>query len=120
MNLYYFFRHDRKLVARYKPSGIPNSNSFVPNVSKLPNQQFGASLEFIRLNNNDKLIPPIMTVCIDFLSDPENLDTEGIFRKAGNVAMVKEMKAKINNGEEIVFTGGDVHIGTWPLSRFYK
>ena len=88
------------MVARWKPSGAQRSPSTFQ-VAKLPSQQFGASLEWIRLNNNDQLIPPIMNVCMDFLSKPDNLETEGIFRKCGNASQIKELMAKINNGERV-------------------
>ena len=89
-------------------------------MSKLPTQQFGASLEWIRVNNNDQLIPPIMNICMDFLSKPDNLETEGIFRKSGNASQIKELMAKINNGERIVFSQGDVHIAAVILKTFLK
>lgn len=111
--------HDRKSVARWKPSGASISNSDYQ-VSKLPTQQFGASLEWIRVNNNDQLIPPIMNICMDFLSKPDNLETEGIFRKSGNASQIKELMAKINNGERIVFSQGDVHIAAVILKTFLK
>ena len=118
-NFSFFFRHDRKSVARWKPSGASISNSDYQ-VSKLPTQQFGASLEWIRVNNNDQLIPPIMNICMDFLSKPDNLETEGIFRKSGNASQIKELMAKINNGERIVFSQGDVHIAAVILKTFLK
>ena len=56
-------------------------------------QQFGASLEWIRINNgNNPLIPPIMLACTDFLSTPDCLETEGIFRRSANAALVKELQ----------------------------
>ncbi len=58
--------------------------------------QFGASLEWIRINNgNSLLIPPIMLACTDFLSTPDCLETEGIFRRSANAALVKELQ--VNN-----------------------
>ena len=56
-------------------------------------QQFGASLEWIRINNgNTLLVPPIMLACTDFLSTPDCLETEGIFRRSANAALVKELQ----------------------------
>ena len=72
------FRNDRKLVDKYKPKGAEGPNQL--SESKLPTQQFGASLEWIKNQNNNQMIPPIMNVCMDFLSKPENLEVEGIFR----------------------------------------
>jgi len=112
--------NDKKMVKRWKPSGALKASTSTFQVAKLPTQQFGASLEWIRLNNNDQLIPPIMNVCMDFLSKPDNLETEGIFRKCGNASQIKELMAKINNGERIVFSDGDVHIAAVILKTFLK
>ena len=46
-----------------------------------PTQQFGVTIEWINANQH-ATIPPIMTKCIDFLSHPDCLETEGIFRSA--------------------------------------
>ena len=61
-----------------------------------------------------------MNICMDFLSKPDNLETEGIFRKSGNASQIKELMAKINNGERIVFSEGDVHIAAVILKTFLK
>jgi Rho GTPase-activating protein 1 len=114
----HFLRHDRKSVKRWKPAGAAVNQVLVE--SKLPTQQFGASLEWIKNNNNDQLIPPIMNTCMDYLAKPDNLETEGIFRKSGNAAQIKELMAKINNGERIVFSDGDVHIAAVILKTFLK
>ena len=37
-------------------------------------------------------IPPIMLKCIDFLSRPDCLETEGIFRRSANAALIKELQ----------------------------
>ena len=44
-----------------------------------PSQQFGATIEWIR-GNHQTDIPPIMAKCVSFLSHPDCLETEGIFR----------------------------------------
>ena len=78
-------------------------------------------MEWIRANNNDQLIPPIMNLCMDFLSKPDNLETEGIFRKSGHLGQIKELMARINNGERILFNDiGDVHIAAVILKTFFK
>jgi Rho GTPase-activating protein 1 len=55
-----------------QPSQI-NLNSWTPS------QQFGVTIEWISANHPAN-IPPVMTMCIDFLSHPDCLETEGIFR----------------------------------------
>ncbi len=98
------------------PPGSPGASS----ADLLPSQQFGASLSWIKNNNNGQDIPPIMNVCMDFLSKPDNLETEGVFRKSGNAAQIRELMAKINKGETIVFSEGDVHIAAVILKTFLK
>ena len=58
--------------------------------------------------------PPIVSLCIEFLSLPECLETEGIFRRAARVVKVKEYQSVINAGGAIEFStqnlGEDVHL----------
>ena len=55
--------------------------------------------------------PPIVSQCIDFLSLPECLATEGIFRRAARVAKEKEYQSVINAGGKVEFSSGeDVHL----------
>ena len=44
--IFKFFRHDQKLVSKYKPTGAFSSENLYE--SKLPTQQFGASLGKIK------------------------------------------------------------------------
>lgn len=37
----------------------------------LPTQQFGVSLQFIKDNNDGEVIPPVITQCVRFLSQPD-------------------------------------------------
>jgi Rho GTPase-activating protein 1 len=37
----------------------------------LPTQQFGVSLQFIKLNNNGEIIPPLVQKCVEYLSLPD-------------------------------------------------
>lgn len=42
------------------------------NSSKLlPSRQFGVSLSFIKENNENVAIPPIVSQCVEFLSQPD-------------------------------------------------
>lgn len=121
--------HDRKQVNRWgaKPSKVDadlsaaKTSLHTTKSTPLPTQQFGASLSWIRQNNGDAtLIPPIMLACTDFLTTPECLETEGIFRRSANAAQIKELQAKINAGEQIVFDVGDVHIAAVILKSFLR
>jgi len=116
--------YDKKLMSRYNyrpsdksPDRISSSMSFPPT------QQFGVSLEFIASHHQTDY-PPIVSQCIDFLSLPECLETEGIFRRAARVAKVAEYQRLINSGAKIEFTlanlGEDVHLASVLLKRFFS
>ncbi|XP_068632603.1 rho GTPase-activating protein 1-like [Battus philenor] len=68
-------------------------------------QQFGVSLQFIRENNSEMVdsIPPVVRQCIEFLSHPDALETEGIFRRSANISEIKELQRACNRGEPITF-----------------
>lgn len=86
-------------------------------------QQFGATLAWIKENNGGQDVPPIMHKCIDFLSRPDCLETEGVFRRSANAVLVREMQRKINAGDTIVFADGseaDVHIAAVLLKTFLR
>jgi len=105
--------HDRKLS---KGSGIVAGRTLD---SWLPTQQFGVTIEWIA-EHHQAAIPPIMTKCIDFLSHPDCLGTEGIFRRSANVVVVKELLAKIDRGDNIEFETQDVHIAAVVLKTFLR
>lgn len=84
-----------------------------------PQQQFGVTLEWILDNQNCK-IPPVMVECVQFLQQPECLETEGIFRRAANTNTVKELVARINKGEKISFSEHDVINATVLLKTFLR
>jgi len=113
--------HNAKLLSRLKNVDVAGCNVGGKG-ALLPTQQFGASLEWIREHQPESYngIPPIMLKCIDFLSRPDCLETEGIFRRSANAALIKELQGKINNGEEIVFEDGDVHIAAVILKTFLR
>lgn len=71
-------------------------------------KQFGISLECIQRSHNlslDRPIPPIVIKCVEFLSLPEHLVIEGIFRKSPQVSKVKKLQDAVNSGKEIIFKG---------------
>ena len=110
-----FCSHNAKLLSRLKNVDVAGCNVGGKG-ALLPTQQFGASLEWIRehqvpcscnlgpeLGNNVLIaprfqpasyngIPPIMLKCIDFLSRPDCLETEGIFRRPANAVLIKELQ----------------------------
>lgn len=82
-------------------------------------QQFGVTVEWI-VENHNASIPPIMSSIVRFLSSPDCLETEGIFRRSANAAVVKELQAKINRGEVVEFESSDVHIAAVLLKSFLR
>ncbi|KAJ0184051.1 hypothetical protein K1T71_000474 [Dendrolimus kikuchii] len=66
-------------------------------------QQFGVSLQFIKENHRDmeQFIPPVVKECVEFLSEPDALETEGIFRRSANMLVIKELQRTCNRGEPI-------------------
>lgn len=112
--------YDKKLLSKYRQGTedpAPTSSAW------LPTQQFGASLEWIRAHDAGSDIPPIMRHCIHFLSKPDCLETEGIFRKAANASEIRELQSKINSGERIVFDAAspaDVHVAAVILKSFLR
>jgi len=82
-------------------------------------QQFGVTIEWISANNQSN-IPPVMMKCIDFLSHPDCLETEGIFRRSANARAVKDLQSKTDRGETIEFEAEDVHIAAVLLKTFLR
>ncbi|CAG7718437.1 unnamed protein product [Allacma fusca] len=85
----------------------------------LETQQFGVSLLYIKEHNNGDIIPPILRECIEFLSQPEALATDGLFRRSASTALVKESQAKANRGEAISFNG-DYHLAAVLIKAFLR
>jgi len=121
------------------PASPPQSAVVTP----VGTTQFGASLQFIKENNNDDPIPPILRQCVEFLDTPDGtifqknepifvlyvlidncfiilaLETEGIFRRSANVAVIKELQNRCNQGLPIDFQG-DPHIAAVLLKTFLR
>lgn len=119
--------HDQKILpkravkrpTKLNPGSADLPSSVQPSEAPLPTQQFGISLQFIKDHNNGNVIPPIVRQCVEFLSKPDALETEGLFRRSANVAVVKEMQARVNRGEDIDFNG-NVHIAAVLLKTFLR
>jgi len=105
--------HDRKVTRGVGLTGTRTLDSW------LPTQQFGVTIEWIAANHQ-AAIPPVMTKCIDFLSHPDCLGTEGIFRRSASAIVVRELQAKINKGDNIEFETQDVHIAAVLLKTFLR
>lgn len=123
------------------PASPPQSAVVTP----VGTTQFGASLQFIKENNNGDPIPPILRQCVEFLDTPDGtifqekqnhlrldfisidncfvivsaLETEGIFRRSANVTVIKELQSRCNQGLPIDFQG-DPHIAAVLLKTFLR
>ncbi|XP_034941471.1 rho GTPase-activating protein 1 [Chelonus insularis] len=110
--------HDEQLMLKTRknlPTSPPPSSVATP----IATTQFGANLQFIKENNGGDPIPPIVKQCIEFLDTPDALETEGIFRRSANVAMVKELQNRCNHGLDVDFQG-DPHIAAVLLKTFLR
>jgi len=105
--------HDRKLTRGKSPPSTRSLSSWGPS------QQFGVTIEWIN-SQQQVSIPPVMTKCIDFLSHPDCLEVEGIFRRSANAAVVRELQTKIDQGETVDFEIQDVHIAAVLLKTFLR
>ncbi|XP_074115538.1 rho GTPase activating protein at 68F isoform X3 [Cotesia typhae] len=110
--------HDEQLMSKIRkhlPTSPPPSSVATP----IATTQFGASLQFIKENNGGDPIPPIVKQCVEFLDTPDALETEGIFRRSANVAVVKELQSRCNHGLAVDFQG-DPHIAAVLLKTFLR
>ncbi|CAG9558476.1 unnamed protein product [Danaus chrysippus] len=91
---------ERSAMSQEEARALPEPSSSAPKT-----QQFGVSLQFIRENNSNMVdsIPPIVRDCVEFLSRPEILETEGLFRRSANIVAVKEIQSACNRGEPVCF-----------------
>uniref|UniRef100_A0A182WZ36 Rho-GAP domain-containing protein n=1 Tax=Anopheles quadriannulatus TaxID=34691 RepID=A0A182WZ36_ANOQN len=107
---------------RYTLRGSKSSLKSSRSLENLPKSaQFGVSLRFI-IENSACLncIPPIVRKCVDHLSLPDVVETEGIFRRSGNYARIKELRAKINAGDEVQLSNEDTHVVASLLKTFLR
>lgn len=134
-----FFSHDDQLMTKNRKNASANRVPSVPVATPIGTTQFGASLQFIKDNNGGDPIPPIVRQCVEFLDTPDGkkisstyerqgfenaqyfsaLETEGIFRRSANVAMVKELQNRCNHGLPVDFQG-DPHIAAVLLKTFLR
>lgn len=113
--------HDELISKKSKkappPPEVPDADSKFH--APLPTQQFGVSLQFIKDNNDGEVIPPVVSQCVRFLSQPDALETEGIFRRSSNITLLREYQSKLNQGQEVDFSG-DVHLAAVLLKTFLR
>ncbi|KAK0088991.1 hypothetical protein PV325_009874 [Microctonus aethiopoides] len=110
--------HDDQLMLKTRKN-LPTNPPPTVIATPIATTQFGASLQFIKENNSGDPIPPIVRQCVEFLDTPDALETEGLFRRSANVAMVKELQNRCNHGMPVDFHG-DPHIAAVLLKSFLR
>lgn len=98
------------------------------------------TLKFINENSPClNYIPPVVRACVDHLSLSDSefcadifgddnkiivfllvIDTEGIFRRSGNISRINELKKKINEGVNIEMSSEDTHVVAGLLKTFLR
>ncbi|CAH1098727.1 unnamed protein product [Psylliodes chrysocephalus] len=105
--------HDKKLGGEI-PLHPTTDSPFEP---ASPTQQFGVTLQYIRDQYN-VIIPPVVKQCIDYLDQPDALETEGIFRRSANAVRVRALKEVSNAGQKLTFE--DPHEAAVLLKKFLR
>ncbi|XP_058857949.1 rho GTPase-activating protein 1 [Acipenser ruthenus] len=111
--------YDEKVRAALKFQ--PQGQKPAPPRPLLPNQQFGVSLAQLWEKSPDKEpIPLVMRETIGYLKE-NGMCTEGIFRRSGNVNLVREIQNKYNTGVPVSFYQyEDVHLPAVILKTFLR
>jgi len=112
--------HDTQLLLKSSKSNSNVADSVAPPIET---QQFGVTLQHIKEHNGGQVIPPVVQQCVQFLSQPDALETEGLFRRSASVALVREVQFRINTGEVIDFEKefpGDYHLAAVILKTFLR
>lgn len=110
--------HDKHLLDRN--SKIPSSQSSTFH-TQLDTQQFKVTLQFIKEHNNGDSIPLVVRKCVEYLQNPDILETEGLFRRSANAATVKEIQNAFNEGKEVNFEQlSDPHLAAVILKLFLR
>lgn len=112
-------RFDLKTNKNVRKSGS-NSNQLTE--ERLPKTtQFGVSLKFINENSPClNYIPPVVRKCVDFLSITGVIDTEGLFRRCGNLTTINDIKRRVNTGEAVDLKDIDTHAVAGLLKCFLR
>ncbi|XP_028397348.1 rho GTPase-activating protein 8-like isoform X2 [Dendronephthya gigantea] len=112
-------KHDEEISERYKPKYSPAVFHTDLEISLPETQQFGVSLERIRSHTGDD-IPTVVQCAVKFLRE-SGLKVEGLFRRSGNVSVVKGYAEKFNKGEFKKFNEEeDIHVAAVLIKRFLR
>lgn len=118
---------DEKQNSSYKKPSILNNNNSRSNSKQaiapiiLKTAQFGVTLKFINENSPClNYIPPVVRMCVDHLALSDIIDTEGIFRRSGNISRINELKRRINEGNFFEMSSEDTHVVAGLLKTFLR
>lgn len=119
MSISVTIRFDLKTNKSVKKTAADNNRL---SEEKLPKTtQFGVSLKFINENSPClNYIPPVVRKCVDFLSITGVIDTEGLFRRCGNLTTINDIKRRINTGEALDLKDVDTHAVAGLLKCFLR
>lgn len=116
--------HDSQLTSKSgRKQNQPNQEVDSASSAPLSTTQFGVTLQFIKFNNDGQVIPPVVRNCVEFLSQPDALETEGLFRRSASVSLVRDVQARINRGDVVDFQReypGDFHLAAVILKTFLR
>lgn len=99
----------------------PQTDNVKQNLNLPKSTQFGVSLKFINENSPClNYIPPIVRKCVDSLSITGVIDTEGLFRRSGNINVINDIKKRVNAGENVDFKDVDTHAVAGLLKSFLR
>ena len=56
--------------------------------------------------------------CVEFLSQPDALETEGLFRRSANVRLVHQLQSQVNHGETV--TLAEPHLAAVLIKSFLR
>ncbi|XP_062990408.1 rho GTPase-activating protein 8 isoform X3 [Elgaria multicarinata webbii] len=102
-------RHDENLRMKQKKKLLPPVK-LPPPRPPLPTQQFGVSLQYLKVKNKGELIPPVMKHTVSYLKR-KGLKAEGLFRRSASIQSIKEIQKLYNLGKSVNFDDyGDIHI----------
>lgn len=77
LSFHWRIRHDSQLLSKSANRGSQSGSRQGVDpaaAAPLPTQQFGVTLQFIKENNQGDPLPPVMRLCVEFLSQPDGMD----------------------------------------------
>ncbi|XP_078663300.1 rho GTPase-activating protein 8-like isoform X1 [Branchiostoma floridae x Branchiostoma belcheri] len=115
--------HDKRLLERNKPKSTSTFYRQSPDATDeqpRPTQQFGVTLEFLKIHNQGEPLPKVMRETTTYLRQ-HGVEVEGIFRRSANAKMVKEVQKMYNEGRTVNWTElGDPHLAAAILKTFLR